>query len=160
MNAELAMIGLGVMGRNLALNLAQHGRTVAVFDRDAARLQAMAGTDRIVPCAAPAAVVKALAAPRTIALMVPAGAPVDEAIADLAPLLAAGDTLIDGGNSHYLDTRRRAAALQPRGVHYLGLGISGGESGARHGPSIMAGGARAAPDRLAARFGALAARHK
>ncbi len=159
MTSELAMIGLGVMGRNLALNLAQHGRTIAVFDRDAARLQAMAGTARITTCAAPAAVVAALRPPRTVMLMVPAGPPVDEAIATLEPLLTSGDTIIDGGNSHFHDTRRRAQRLQTRGVHYLGLGISGGESGARHGPSIMAGGARPAWERVADTFDAVAARH-
>src|SRR4051812_17403311 len=152
MTAELAIIGLGVMGRNLALNLVQHGRTVAAFDRDAARLQALAGTERLIACAAPAPLVRALQAPRAILLMVPAGPAVDEAIATFAPLLAAGGIVIDGGNSHFQDTTRRAQALAPRGVDYLGVGISGGESGARHGPSIMAGGAPAAWERVANHF--------
>src|SRR3954452_24525387 len=144
MNAQIAMIGLGTMGRNLALNLASQGRTVAVFDRDAGRLQAMAGTAHVVTCATPLAAVQALPPPSALLLMVPAGAPVDEAIAMLTPHLAAGDTLLDGGNSHFRDTMRRAKDLAARGIHFLGLGISGGETGARLGPSIMAGGPPAA----------------
>jgi 6-phosphogluconate dehydrogenase len=160
MNAHIAMIGLGVMGRNLALNLAAQGRVVAVFDRDAGRLQAMAGTAGVVTCATPVAAVQALQAPRALLLMVPAGPPVDEAIAMLAPHLAPGDVLLDGGNSHFRDTIRRARDLAARGIHFLGLGISGGETGARLGPSIMAGGAAPAWARVADHFLAIAARHQ
>lgn len=160
MNAHIAMIGLGVMGRNLALNLASQGRVVAVFDRDAGRLQAMAGIPGVVTCAAPAAAVQALQAPRALLLMVPAGPAVDEAIAMLAPHLGPGDILIDGGNSHFRDTIRRARDLAGRGIHFLGLGISGGETGARLGPSIMAGGPAPAWVSVADLFQAIAARHQ
>src|SRR5258708_37366743 len=127
MAADIAMIGLGVMGRNLALNLAQRGRAVAVFDRDAARLQALAGASGIVACAAPAAVIDALAPPRAVMLMVPAGAAVDEAIAGLQPPLGPRGILIDGGHSPFRGTIRRARGPAPHRVADLGPGISGGE---------------------------------
>jgi 6-phosphogluconate dehydrogenase len=153
------MIGLGVMGRNLALNLASKGRVVAAFDRTAAALAALAGAAGIMPFSEPAAVVQALTLPRALMLMVPAGRSVDEAIAAVAPHLAAGDILIDGGNSHFRDTIRRARELAGRGIAYLGFGVSGGEAGARLGPSIMAGGPDAAWRHVAPHFMAIAAQH-
>jgi 6-phosphogluconate dehydrogenase len=148
MNARESMgvVGLGVMGRNLALNMADHGFTVAAYDPwpDARTLFAASlngSGGHVSLTETPAALVAALPRPRTILIMVKAGAPVDAVIADLVPLLEAGDTLIDGGNSQYRDTMRREEALRTRGLHFIGLGVSGGEEGARHGPSMMAGGA-------------------
>ncbi|NYZ16824.1 NADP-dependent phosphogluconate dehydrogenase [Azospirillum sp. RWY-5-1] len=157
--ADIAVVGLGVMGRNLAANLADHGVTVAGFDRDAGRVAAFAdAVPRAVPCATLDALAPALKGPRAALMMVPAGPAVDELIAALAPRLAPGDILIDGGNSHFQDTRRRAAALQGTGIDYVGLGVSGGEEGARHGPSLMAGATAAASARIAPMLTAIAAR--
>ena len=101
---------------------------------------------------------KAIAAPRAIILMVPAGDPVDQMIAALRPLLDQDDMIIDAGNANFHDTRRRSAAAEKAGVPYLGIGVSGGEEGARHGPSIMGGGPKAAWDRVAPILEAIAAR--
>jgi len=145
------MVGLGVMGRNLLLNMAGHGFPVAGCDLDPAKLEALAregaGLDVAGAVDLPA-LVAMLRAPRAVMLLVPAGAPVDAAIAGLVPLLAPGDLIIDGGNSHYLDTDRRAAALAAQGLHFLGLGVSGGEEGARRGPSLMPGGPLEAYQRI------------
>jgi 6-phosphogluconate dehydrogenase len=138
---DIGLVGLGVMGRNLALNLRDRGSRVAVYDTTPAALQPLAGQAGIVVSADLAALIAVLGAPRAILLMVPAGPPVDEALGRLAPLLAPGDVVIDGGNSHFLDTRRRETEAAARGQHFLGIGISGGEAGARTGPAIMAGGA-------------------
>jgi 6-phosphogluconate dehydrogenase len=154
-DAALGLIGLGVMGRNLALNLSDKGVAVAGWDADAAARAAFA--------AGPAAadlpdLLRRLRRPRALLLMVPAGKPVDEVIEALLPQLAPGDLVADGGNSHHRDTARRATAMAGRGVAWLGLGISGGEAGARHGPAIMAGGEKAAYDRLAPMLEAIGAR--
>jgi 6-phosphogluconate dehydrogenase len=138
---DIGLVGLGVMGRNLALNLRDRGFRVAAYDTIPAALEPLAGQAGIVAGADLPALVGALGTPRAILLMVPAGAPVDDALDRLTPLLAHGDVVIDGGNSHFLDTRRREAAAAARGLRFLGIGISGGESGARSGPAIMAGGA-------------------
>jgi len=164
-NRDMGVIGLGVMGRNLALNMAEKGFSVAACDPwEEARAKFAAGLSpgearAITVAATPAALVAALAPPRAILIMVKAGEPVDGVIDSLLPHLAKGDTLIDGGNSHYRDTIRREAALRAGGCQFIGLGISGGEAGARHGPSLMAGGAadayaRARPvlEAIAARF--------
>ncbi|WP_207485834.1 NADP-dependent phosphogluconate dehydrogenase [Arenibaculum pallidiluteum] len=157
--ADLGLVGLGVMGRSLAANLADHGYRVAGLDLDPGRRAAFAAdAASAVPCAGPAELVAALAGPRAVLLMVPAGAPVDAVIADLAPHLAPGDLLVDGGNSHFADTGRRAAAAADRGLLYVGLGVSGGEEGARRGPSLMAGGTEAAVARVAPMLSAIAAR--
>jgi len=158
-SADIAMIGLGVMGRNLARNMASRGRRVAVFDRAPGLAAQMAGETQIVPIGTPGELIAALKRPRALMMMVPAGAAVDEQIEALLPDLEAGDAVIDGGNSHFRDTIRRTERAASRGVEFLGLGISGGESGARHGPSIMAGGPKAAWDRLGSLFNAIAARH-
>lgn len=158
-SADIAMIGLGVMGRNLARNMADHGRCVAVFDRVPGLAAQMAGETQIVPTGTPGELLAALKRPRAIMMMVPAGAPVDEQLEALLPQLEAGDALIDGGNSHFRDTIRRTDRAASRGVDFVGLGISGGESGARHGPSIMAGGPKAAWGRLGGLFTDIAARH-
>lgn len=141
--AEIGLIGLGTMGANLALNIADTGHRIAVFNRTTARTHRFAAdagalAARIVPTDTLEAFVSSLARPRRIILMVPAGQPVDDQIAALLPLLDAGDVIVDGGNSDWRDTRRRAADMGA--VQLLGLGVSGGAEGARHGPSMMAGG--------------------
>ena len=141
------VIGLGVMGHNLALNVERNGFPVAGYDlepakRDAAR-KLFAGKAAEVADTLPA-FLAALERPRRILVMVPAGAPVDAVIRDVAPGLAKGDLLIDGGNSYFQDTRRRVEALAPTGILFVGTGVSGGEEGALLGPSIMPGGDPAA----------------
>ena len=142
--AHIGLIGLAVMGRNLVLNLSDHGHKVAVYNRTWARTQEFlagegAGRD-ILGCASLAELVGALRSPRLVMLMVRAGPGVDAVIEQLMPLLAPGDVIIDGGNSHYPDTARRYARLAAVGLRFLGMGVSGGEEGARHGPSLMPGG--------------------
>jgi 6-phosphogluconate dehydrogenase len=132
------------MGRNLVLNMADHGFQVAVFNRTTRRVDEFIAGDAegksIVGCQSPEELVLHLKRPRRVMMMVKAGEPVDQTIRQFAPLLEAGDILIDGGNSYYQDTERRIKELDARGIFYLGSGISGGEEGARHGPSIMPGG--------------------
>ncbi|NLX36826.1 MAG: decarboxylating NADP(+)-dependent phosphogluconate dehydrogenase [Chloroflexi bacterium] len=142
--AEIGLIGLAVMGQNLVLNMERNGFSVAVYNRTAARTeQFMAGSasgKQITPCYTLKELVAALARPRKVMLMVQAGAPVDETIAQLMPLLEPGDLIIDGGNSFFMDTERRAVELQADGINYIGTGVSGGEEGALWGPAIMPGG--------------------
>lgn len=143
MTQQFGVIGLGVMGQNLALNMARNGVSVVGYDRSAAarqRFAALAQGKAMVVADSAAELVAALRPPRHILIMVPAGAPVDGVIADLKPLLAADDLLIDGGNSFFMDTERRATALAEDGISFMGLGVSGGEEGALWGPSMMAGG--------------------
>ncbi|MDH3715742.1 MAG: decarboxylating NADP(+)-dependent phosphogluconate dehydrogenase [Gammaproteobacteria bacterium] len=146
--ADIAVIGLAVMGENLVLNLAGKGFTVAVHNRTPQRTEAFiegrARGQSIIGCQTLAELVTALSVPRKVLLMVKAGPPVDALIEQLLPLLAAGDIIMDGGNSYYGDTMRRAAEVESRGLRYLGVGISGGEEGALHGPSIMPGGSSSA----------------
>ena len=143
-NAEVGVVGLAVMGANLALNLADSGRSVAVYNRTTSVTRELAAGEEGDKIAAAAEsleeLVGALRRPRIIVLMVQAGAPVDDVIDRLVPLLDQGDILVDGGNSHFTDTERRVRRLSADGIGYLGVGISGGEEGARFGPSIMAGG--------------------
>ena len=141
---KFGMIGLGVMGRNLLLNMADHGFAVVGFDKDTqktATLESSAtpGT-QVKGVNTLAEMIQLLEKPRKLMMLVPAGKPVDDVIHDLLPLLEKGDIVIDGGNSHYTDTLRRVNALQEKGFHFMGVGISGGEQGARTGPSIMPGG--------------------
>ncbi|MBW2522897.1 MAG: NADP-dependent phosphogluconate dehydrogenase [Deltaproteobacteria bacterium] len=143
--SEVGVIGLGVMGRALAANFAERGARVVGFDRVASRSRAAAGTDPPIEVVSTIAeLVDALLPPRVVILMVPAGPVVDEVVRDLEGALDQDDTIVDGGNSHYRDTARRGRAEEDRGVHYLGVGVSGGEAGARHGPCIMAGGTKEA----------------
>jgi 6-phosphogluconate dehydrogenase len=139
----LGVIGLGVMGQNLALNVERNGYSVAGYDIDANKAGAardrFAGRDMVV-AGTLEEFLERLERPRRILMMVPAGKPVDSLIQDLRPGLATGDLLIDGGNSHFEDTRRRIEALTGTGILYIGTGVSGGEEGALHGPSIMPGG--------------------
>jgi len=158
--ADIGVIGLAVMGRNLALNLADHGYTVAVFNRTTSRVEELLRDEpgkALVGCHSLAEFVAALKTPRVCLLMVQAGAPVDAQIEQLLPLLAPGDIIIDGGNSLWEDSNRRTARLAELGFHYIGMGVSGGEEGARHGPALMpAGDARAWP-RVRPMFQAIAA---
>ncbi|MDP0928798.1 NADP-dependent phosphogluconate dehydrogenase [Paracoccus onubensis] len=160
-DAEIGLIGLGTMGSALALNIAEKGFPVAVFNRtaqvtrdfhrDAAEL-----ASRVIPTESLEDLVAAIKPPRAIILMVPAGDPVDQQIKALAPLLEPEDLVIDAGNANFHDTNRRANAGLP--VRFLGMGVSGGEDGARHGPSIMGGGNRADWDRIAPILTAIAAK--
>jgi len=152
---ELAMIGLGRMGANMAERLVRGGHTVRGYDPgDAARQQAEARG--IIPHANLENAVSALPAPRLVWLMVPAGQVVDDTIAQLRPLLAAGDTVIDGGNSNYKDTQRRGAQLADAGIHYIDCGTSGGVWGLAEGYSLMIGGDADAVARLQPVFATLA----
>jgi 6-phosphogluconate dehydrogenase len=160
--AEIGLVGLGVMGQNLALNMAEHGHPVAVYNRTRARTEAFAATDDarrfpVQPCATLRELVSAIRPPRPIVLMVKAGEATDAQIDELAPLLEPGDVVIDGGNARYQDTIRRERDLRAGGLMFLGTGISGGEEGARHGPSIMVGGDPAAFARVRAIFETIAA---
>ncbi|GAB3405887.1 NADP(+)-dependent, decarboxylating phosphogluconate dehydrogenase [Flindersiella endophytica] len=142
--ADIAVTGLATMGRNLARNLARHGHTVAVHNRTKTRTDALIaehGDDgKFVPAGSLEELVQSLKRPRTVIIMVKAGPGTDAVIDQLAELLEPGDIVVDGGNAHYLDTRRRESALAGKGLHFVGTGISGGEEGALNGPSIMPGG--------------------
>lgn len=141
--ADVGVIGLAVMGQNLALNLADHGNRVALFNRTGAVTDAFARANQganLIATSSLAELAESLAAPRRVILMVKAGSAVDETLVSLLPLLSTSDIVIDGGNSFWRDTERRQEMAHQRGVRYMGVGISGGEEGARHGPSIMPGG--------------------
>jgi 6-phosphogluconate dehydrogenase len=141
--ADIALIGLAVMGQNLVLNMERNGYRVAVYNRTTGTMREFVAAHpgkRLTGCATLEEVVAALDRPRKLMLMVKAGSPVDAVIRELAPLLAPGDLIIDGGNSFFLDTERRANELAARGLLFLGTGVSGGEEGALLGPSIMPGG--------------------
>ncbi|MDB5076574.1 MAG: 6-phosphogluconate dehydrogenase, decarboxylating, partial [Chloroflexi bacterium] len=144
MAAQIGVTGLAVMGQNLARNIARHGFTVAVHNRNPARtdqlMKEFGSEGQFIPSYEIADFVNAIEQPRAILIMVKAGRPVDEVIEELLLHLAPGDILIDGGNSLFTDTERREKALAERGIHFLGAGISGGEEGALNGPSIMPGG--------------------
>ncbi|MBA3623006.1 MAG: NADP-dependent phosphogluconate dehydrogenase [Methylibium sp.] len=150
--ADIGVAGLGVMGENLALNIEDHGFRVALWNQTEARttglIQRGGPNRRWLGTATLEDFVAALGQPRCILLMIKAGAPVDEMLDKLAPLLAPGDIVIDGGNSFFADTQAREASLRARGLRFVGMGVSGGEEGARHGPSLMPGGARDAYDQL------------
>jgi 6-phosphogluconate dehydrogenase len=162
MTHKLGVVGLGVMGGNLALNAERSGFPVAGYDLDAGRTRAFvtgpAAARRVSGVESPAALMAALEKPRRVLMMVPAGPAVDSAIAHLSPHLESGDILIDGGNSWFLDTERRSKALAAEGFNFVGMGVSGGEEGALWGPSMMPGGQREAYDALAPILLAMAAR--
>lgn len=142
--ADIGLIGLAVMGQNLVLNMNDHGYTVAVYNRTVSKVEDfMAGSARgtkVIGTHTLEEFVKKLKRPRRVMLMVKAGDPVDEFIDLCVPLLEPGDIIIDGGNSLFTDSNRRCNALKEKGILFIGTGISGGEEGARHGPSIMPGG--------------------
>ena len=147
-SADIGLIGLAVMGQNLVMNMNDHGFTVAVYNRTTSKvdefLASSAKGSQVVGTRSIEELVSSLKAPRRIMLMVKAGEVVDHYIASLLPHLSEGDILIDGGNSLYSDTERRVRDLAEQGVLFVGTGVSGGEEGARHGPSIMPGGSAAA----------------
>ncbi len=161
-NYKIGIVGLGVMGRNLALNMERNGFPVAGYDLDRAKVRsflkdecankAMIGMD------SPPAFMAILEKPRRVLLMVPAGEPVDSAIKHLKPYLEPGDILIDGGNSFFMDTERRFKELDAIGICYMGAGVSGGEEGAQWGPAIMPGGSRESWAAIAPIFTAIAAK--
>ncbi|ACT96380.1 NADP-dependent phosphogluconate dehydrogenase [Dyadobacter fermentans] len=141
---DFGMIGLGVMGRNLLLNMADHGFSVIGFDKDETKNSALESSatpgTTVKGVSELAQMIQLLQRPRKVMMLVPAGQPVDDVIASLLPLLEKGDVIIDGGNSHYTDTLRRVKYLREKDIHFMGIGVSGGEKGARTGPSIMPGG--------------------
>ncbi len=140
---SFAVIGLAVMGQNLALNVERHGFPVAVYNRTASRtdefIRERAQGKQIIPAYSLSELVQLMERPRKFLIMVKAGEAVDAVIRELQPLLDPGDIIIDGGNSLYTDTDRRAEALAPTGIHFVGMGVSGGEEGALNGPSLMPG---------------------
>ncbi|MCA9932797.1 MAG: decarboxylating NADP(+)-dependent phosphogluconate dehydrogenase [Anaerolineales bacterium] len=142
--ADIGLIGLAVMGQNLVLNMNDHGFTVAVYNRTVAKVDHFLANEakdtNVIGTHSLAELVSTLKRPRRIMLMVKAGTPVDATIAQLTPLLEPGDIIIDGGNSHYPDSTRRTKELAEKGILFIGTGVSGGEEGARFGPSIMPGG--------------------
>ena len=146
-SADIGLIGLAVMGSNLALNIAENGYMVAVHNRTSSRIDEFVATakaqgldGRIIPEPDLAAFIQTIKRPRSVIIMVKAGAPVDEMIEQLLPHLEAGDAILECGNSLYTDSQRRYEYLKAKNIGFLGIGVSGGEEGARHGPSIMVGG--------------------
>jgi 6-phosphogluconate dehydrogenase len=158
---DIGLIGLAVMGENLTLNLESKGFSVAVFNRTTAVTEKFLGGrakgKNIQPARAMEEFVRALKKPRIAMLMVKAGAPVDAVIDQLAPLLEKGDVIIDGGNSLFTDTQRRGKELEGKGIHFVGMGVSGGEEGALKGPSLMPGGSRESWEIIAPIFRKIAA---
>ncbi|MDY2522210.1 NADP-dependent phosphogluconate dehydrogenase [Weissella confusa] len=147
--ADFGVVGLAVMGRNLALNVESRGYTVAVYNRSSARTEDLVQTHsdkKFVPGYTVEEFVKSIKAPRRILLMVKAGAGTDAVIEELLPFLEKGDILIDGGNTFFEDTMRRSEKLAESGINFIGMGVSGGELGALQGPSMMPGGQREAYD--------------
>jgi len=142
--ADIGLIGLAVMGQNLVLNMNDHGYTVAVWNRTSTVIDAFlsgpAKGTKVIGTHSLKEFVGQLKRPRRVMLMIKAGDPVDQMIDQLVPFLERGDIIIDGGNSHFPDTNRRCQTLKNKGIYFIGTGISGGEEGARHGPSIMPGG--------------------
>ncbi|MBT2398337.1 NADP-dependent phosphogluconate dehydrogenase [Streptomyces sp. ISL-100] len=162
--AQIGVTGLAVMGSNLARNFARNGFTVAVHNRTAAKTHALVeefgdeGT--FVPAEKAEDFVAALERPRRLVVMVKAGDPTDAVIQEFAPLLEPGDVIIDGGNAHFEDTRRREKEMRELGIHFVGTGISGGEEGALHGPSIMPGGSAESYESLGPLLEKIAAKAK
>jgi 6-phosphogluconate dehydrogenase len=149
--SEIGMVGLGVMGRNLVLNMAEHGISVAGYDKDQAKVEALCQEAHQRDARGAADIkefLRLLRRPRAVMMLVPAGAAVDSVIKDLLPHLDKGDLIIDAGNSYFKDTDLRAGTLAAKGIQFLGVGVSGGEEGARHGPSIMPGGPKEAYERV------------
>jgi len=163
-NSEIAIIGTGVMGASLALNLAEKGHRVALYDETSGKAEAVRANAgdlaaRLTVCNSLQYLVANLERPRSFVMLVPAGEAVDDLIGTLLPLTETSDVLIDAGNANFRDTRRRSAALEAAGRDFLGIGVSGGAEGARRGPALMAGGSRNAWARLEPLFSEIAARH-
>jgi 6-phosphogluconate dehydrogenase len=161
-SAQIGVTGLAVMGRNLARNLARHGFKVALHNRSVERTRSLVADHGdegfFVPSESLADFVASLERPRAVIVMVKAGEPTDAVINELAPLLDDGDIIIDCGNAHFLDTRRREKELRDKGLHFVGCGVSGGEEGALNGPSIMPGGSAEAYEKLGPIFESIAAK--
>src|SRR5436190_5984550 len=159
---EMGVVGLGTMGMNLARNLASHDARVPVYNRTHRRTEdfiaAHGNEGDFAPAATFEELARVLKAPRAVLVMVNAGPPVDETIEALTKVLEKGDTIIDGGNSFFQDTQRRAAAVEKMGLGYIGCGVSGGEEGALHGPSLMPGGTRQSYARVEEMLTAIAAK--
>ncbi len=163
-NAEIGLIGLGVMGSNLALNIAEKGNRIAVFNRtpektDAFMAQAGSLRENLIPAKTMEEFIASIRPPRPVIIMVKAGDPVDEQIAALKKLMAKDDIIIDAGNANFRDTMRRFKELEGSGLTFIGMGVSGGEEGARHGPSIMVGGTPASYQRVEKVLNAIAAKY-
>ncbi len=161
-SADIGIIGIGVMGTSLARNLARHGHAVAAYDLDPEQAQDLV-TDHgsegtFVPAAELDDFVAALRAPRVAIILVPAGAPTDAAIETLVQRMDPGDIIIDGGNTLYTDTQARGAALEGTGIHFVGMGVSGGEQGALLGPSLMPGGSAESYERIGPMLESIAAK--
>ncbi len=159
--SQIGVIGLGVMGRNLILNIAEHGLRAAGYDKkseQAAQLGKESGGLPVTPCENYKSFIAALKKPRIVLILVPAGKPVDSVLQELLPFLSQGDIVIDAGNSFFEDTNLRAKTFGEKGIHLLGVGVSGGEEGARHGPSIMPGGNELAYRAVEPIFKAIAAK--
>src|SRR5256714_7785427 len=158
---DIGIIGLAVMGENLALNMESKGFSVAVFNRTTEvtdKFAAGRGKGKnIQPARSMEEFVGALKKPRKAMIMVKAGGPVDAVIGQLAPLMDKGDVIIDGGNSLFTDTQRRCKDLEGKGIHFVGMGVSGGEEGALKGPSLMPGGSRASWEIIAPIYREIAA---
>jgi 6-phosphogluconate dehydrogenase len=159
--ANIGMVGLAVMGRNLALNIADQGFRVGVWNLEGEvtdKFVAEYGTEKFVAARSLAELVSVLEKPRRLWVMIKAGKPVDQVLNQLKPLLDPGDIVIKGGNTHFEETRRREADLKQKGIRFVGMGVSGGEEGARHGPSLMPGGDKAAWESLKAILESVAAK--
>ena len=164
-DAEIGLIGLGVMGSNLALNIAENGHRIAVFNRTTSRTRSFheqAGSlqDMVVPCETIEELAAAIRPPRPVIIMVQAGQAVDEQIALLRKVLSDNDIIIDAGNANFHDTMRRFKDLDSSGLTFIGMGVSGGEEGARHGPSIMVGGTEASWKRVEKVMTAISAKYE
>lgn len=160
-NFQFGMIGVGTMGKNLVLNMCDHGYTVAIYDRVPEKVEALKtelDAKSVFASANLFDFVNSLQKPRNIFLLVPAGKPVDDVIDQLKPLLEKEDLIVDLGNSHYTDTNRRLQYLFAEHLHFMGVGVSGGENGARFGPSIMPGGNRECYERIAPMLEAISAK--
>src|ERR1700741_678801 len=158
---DIGLIGLAVMGENLVLNMESKGFRVAVFNRTTEVTDKFAATrakgKNIQPTRTIEEFIGALKKPRKAQIMIKAGKPVDQVIAEIAPLMDKGDVIIDGGNSLFTDTQRRCKEMEAKGIHYVGMGVSGGEEGALKGPSLMPGGPRASWDIMAPIYRKIAA---
>jgi 6-phosphogluconate dehydrogenase len=159
--AKIGMIGLAVMGENLAMNIERNGFPIAVFNRDPAKVDNFVARTRgkqVIPTKSPEEFVRSLERPRKAILLVKAGDPVDWTIAQIKPFMDQGDIIIDGGNSYFVDTERREKALKAEGINFIGSGVSGGEKGALWGPSLMPGGDRDAYEQIRPIWEAIAAK--
>ena len=162
-SAEIGVIGLGVMGANLALNIADHGFDVAVYNRTEERTREFAASagdlsDKVIPTGSLEEFVASIRPPRPVIIMIKAGDPVDQQIQALKPLLENNDIIIDAGNANFRDTMRRFEELKDTGLTFIGMGVSGGEEGARFGPSIMVGGTEASWNRVSDVINAISAK--